>query len=280
MLSFQTCADYTAGSVRGGWQGQQDAGILPRSISSDWGYADVDFSDSNPRKEQALIQSIVNAELIFQRHQPSAGNCPPVVALSRDLGAGGAEIARLLAARLGVEIFDRQILERVAAQSHLGAEQLSSMDDKAGVDKVTTWIRGLFSSHTAYPEAYRYHLVNVILGICQSGGVIMGRGAHVILATRPAFRVRIVGAAENCAERIASRDGISLDEARAKARLVNAERNDYLFNMFKRHLHDASLFDLVINTDKFPDMHAVAELILSAMVQAGHAVPPQQGAAQ
>lgn len=244
------------------------------------GYATVEFSDSNPRKEQALIQSIVNAELIFQRHLPSAGNSPPVVALSRDLGAGGAEIARLLAARLGVEVFDRQILERVAAQSHLGAEQLSSMDDKAGVDKVTTWIRGLFSGHTAYPESYRYHLVNVILGICQSGGVIMGRGAHVILATRPAFRVRIVGGAENCAERIASREGLSLNEARAKAHQVNTEREDYLFNMFKRHLHDASLFDLVINTDKFPDMETVAELILVAMAQAGHRVPPQQGAAQ
>lgn len=240
----------------------------------------MEFTDSSTRKEQALIQSIVNAELIFQRHQPSAAACPPVVALSRDYGAGGEEIARLLASRLGVELFDRQILERVAADSHMATEQLSSMDDKTGADKVTTWIRGLFSSNTAYPESYRYHLVNVILGICRSGGVILGRGAHVILATRPAFRVRIVGGIENCAERISARKGIGMDEARAKVRQVNAERDDYLFNMFKRHLHDAGLFDLVINTDKFPDPQTVAELILAAMAQCGHTLPPQQGAAQ
>lgn len=239
----------------------------------------MEFTDAS-RQEQALIQSIVNAELIFQRHQPSAGGLPPVVALSRDHGAGGEEIAQMLAARLQVEIFDRQILERVSQEAHVGTDQLSSMDDKSGVDRITTWIHGLFSSNTAYPESYRYHLVNVILGICRSGGVIMGRGAHLILSSRPAFRVRIVGSVEDCAERIAPLEGISMEEARARIRKVNAERDAYLFNMFHRHLHDASLFDLVINTDKFPDLQAVVDLILVAMVQCGHTLPSPQGAAQ
>lgn len=240
----------------------------------------MEFSDKATRQAQALIQSIVNAEIIFQRHQPSAGGRPAVVALSRDYGAGGDEIAQQLSARLGVELFDRQILERVAEESHIDTQQMSQLDDKAGVDKVTSWIRGLFSNSTAYPESYRYHLVNVVLGICQSGGVILGRGAHIILATRPAFRIRIVGSQENCAERVAAHEGLSMDEARAKVSKVNAERDDYLYNMFKRHLHDAGLFDMVINTDKFPDLETVVELILVAMAQTGHTVPPQQGEAQ
>lgn len=240
----------------------------------------MEFSDKATRQAQALIQSIVNAEIIFQRHQPSAGGRPPVVALSRDYGAGGEEIAQQLSARLGVELFDRQILERVAEESHIDTQQMSQLDDKVGVDKVTSWIRGLFSNSTAYPESYRYHLVNVVLGICQSGGVILGRGAHVILATRPAFRVRIVGSLENCAERVAAREGVSMDEARAKVSKTNTERDTYLFNMFHRHLHDAHLFDLVINTDKLPDLEAAAELILVAMAQTGHTIPPQQGEVQ
>ncbi|GAB4294100.1 MAG: hypothetical protein Kow0096_10070 [Thiohalomonadaceae bacterium] len=239
----------------------------------------MEFTDVS-RQEQALIQSIVNAELIFQRHQSSAGGLPPVVALSRDHGAGGEEIAQMLAERLQVEIFDRQILERVSQEAHVGTDQLSSMDDKSGVDRITNWIHGLFSSNTAYPESYRYHLVNVILGICRSGGVILGRGAHLILSSRPAFRVRIVGSVEDCAERIAPQEGISMEEARARIRKVNAERDAYLFNMFHRHLHDANLFDLVINTDKFPDLQVVVELILMAMVQCGYTLPTPQGAAQ
>lgn len=237
----------------------------------------MEFSDKTTRDAQALIQSIVNAEIIFQRHQPIAGRHPPVVTLSRDYGAGGAEIAQFLSRRLGVELYDRQILERVAEESHVDTLQMSQLDDKAGVDKITSWIRGLFSNNTAYPESYRYHLVNVVLGICQTGGIIMGRGAHIILTTRPAFRVRIVGSQENCAERIVAREGITLDEALAKVHKVNAERDDYLVSMFKRHLHDASLFDLVVNTDKFPDMDTVAELILGAMAKTGHLVVPPPG---
>jgi cytidylate kinase len=242
--------------------------------------AALEFTDGNTPREQALIQSIVNAELIFQRHKPGAKGHPPVVALSRDHGAGGEEIAQRLAQRLGVELYDRQILERVAEESHVGTQQMSQMDDKAGIDSVTSWVRGLFSSSTAYPESYRYHLVNVVLGICRSGGIILGRGAHLILATKPAFRVRIVGSPENCAERVAANTGITMDEARKQVQKINTERDDYLFNMFKRHLHDATLFDLVINTDKFPDMDAAVELILIAMAQSGHTVPSQPGEAQ
>lgn len=238
-------------------------------------YATVEFNDKISRDEQALIHSIVNAEVIFQRHQASARSNPPLVTLSRDYGTGGSVIAQQLSTRLGVELYDRQILERVAQVSHVDPGQMSRLDDKAGVDKVTSWIRGLFSSSTAYPESYRYHLVNVILGIYPNGGVIMGRGAHVILATRPAFRVRVVGSVENCAERVAEREGITLDLAREKIRSVNTERDEYLWNMFRRRLSDASLFDLVINTDKFSDTDKVVDLILLAMAQSGHAVTPR-----
>lgn len=240
----------------------------------------MEFNDKTTRDAQALIQSIVNAEIIFQRHQTSPGSHPPVVALSRDYGAGGEEIARLLSSRLGIELYDRQILERVAEESHIPPQQLSQLDDKVGVDKITSWIRGLFSVSTAYPESYRYHLVNVILNISRTGGVIMGRGAHIILATRPAFRVRIVASQENCAERAAEREGITIDEARAKLRKINGERDEYLFNMFKHHLHDASLFDLVINTDKFSDLNSAAELILIAMAKNGFKIQQQQGSAK
>jgi cytidylate kinase len=234
----------------------------------------LEFNDKISRDEQALIHSIVNAEVIFQRHQAAARRHPPLVALSRDYGSGGAAVARLLSERLGVELYDRQILESVARESHVDAQQMSHLDDKAGIDKVTSWIRGLFSSSTAYPESYRYHLVNVILGISPNGGVIMGRGAHVILATRPAFRLRIVGSLESCAERVAARENITLDAAREKVRTVNTERDDYLWNMFKRRLGDASLFDLVINTDKFTDIEKVADLVLLAMAQSGHTIAP------
>ena len=45
--------------------------------------------------------------------------------------------------------------------------------------------------------------------------------------------------------------------------------------MFHRRLNDPTLFDLIVNTDRFPDFPAVAELILEAMRQVGFRVPAE-----
>lgn len=220
-------------------------------------------------KEQALIQSVINAELIFQRHVKSAIATPPVVALSRDYGAGGNAVAQLVAQHLGIELFDRQILDGIARDSKVEPHLMEKLDEKVSQDKKTAWVRSLFTNNTEFPESYRYHLVNIILGICQKGGVIIGRGAHVILSARPVFRVRIVGTVDRCAERVAEKENISIEEAIGKVSAVNKQRDDFVWQMFKRRLHDATLFDLVVNTDRYSKAEAAADLILTAMVHTG-----------
>ncbi|MFA5627274.1 MAG: cytidylate kinase-like family protein [Thiohalomonadaceae bacterium] len=230
-------------------------------------------------QDQALIQSIINAELIFQRHQPTAAGLPPVVAMSREYGTGGDEIARLLAERLQVDFYDQKILDHISHDTYISTEKLSELEDKSSTDKVMSWLQDLFSHNTTYPSYYRHHLVNVILRVARSGGLILGRGAHIILASHPAFRLRIVGGIEECVDRVMQEESLNSADARKKISKINLERENYLFNLFGRHLHDASLFDLVINTDRFQDDHAVVELVLHAMRQSGCTVPSQQGRA-
>ncbi len=220
-------------------------------------------------KEQSVIQSLLNAEVIFQRQQPGAPAHPPVVTLSRDHGAGGAEVARLLGERLRLEVYDRQILDSIAAHAKVDADLMAQLDEKVAEHKSSAWIRSLFTNNTAFPESYRHHLVNVVLGICNTGGIIMGRGAHVILATRKAFRVRLTGSMDHCVERVAARGQLEPEQAREEVERVNKERGEFLWQMFHRRLNDPTLFDIVINTDNFPTLEAVTDLILVAMQQAG-----------
>lgn len=234
---------------------------------------------SSSAQEQDLIQSIIHAELVFQRKQPTAASCPSVITLSRHYGSGGEEIARLLAERLQVKIFDHEILDHISRDTFISKDKLSDLEDKSGTDRVRAWLRDLFSTSTTYPSYYRHHLVNVVLHICQTGGIIIGRGAHIILATRPAFRVRIVGNIEDCSERVSLEENIDHDEARKKVLKINAERENYLLNIFGRPLHDASFFDLVINTDKYTRMEDACDVILHAMGSTGHCIPPVRGTA-
>jgi len=220
-------------------------------------------------KEQGVIQSLLNAEVIFQRHRPGEPVQPPVVTLSRDHGAGGAEVARLLGQRLRVEVYDRQILDSIAEHAKVDTELMAQLDEKVAEHKSSAWIRSLFTNNTAFPESYRHHLVNVVLGICNTGGIIMGRGAHVILTTRPVFRVRLTGSLERCVERVAARRQLAPEQAREEVERTNKERGEFLWEMFHRRLNDPTLFDLIINTDNFPNLEAVTDLILVAMQQAG-----------
>ncbi len=221
-------------------------------------------------KAQSVIQAIINADVGVQQHLTGTSAPPPVITLSRDFGAGGNAIADLLATRLGVEVYDREILDEISKESRVDSKLMAQLDEKVRADKASAWIRSIFTNNTAFPASYRHHLVNVVLGICNTGGIIIGRGAHVILAARHAFRVRIVGGEELCAARVAERDGVPIEEGRAQVSSINSEREDFLWKMFRRRLSDASLFDMIINTDRFQSLESVADLIWLAMKESGH----------
>jgi len=214
-----------------------------------------------------LIQTLIHTEATrtYRRDEPQYR---PVVTLSRDLGSGGEEIAQRLSAALHVPLYDRQILDAVAERAKVDPGLVARLDEK-GADLRDAWIYALLSGQSAHLTNYRHHLVSVILCLAQQGGVIMGRGAHVILGTREVFRLRIVGSEQKCAERVAAREGSTLGAAREKVRQVNAERDEALFGLFKRRLSEAQLFDLVLNTDKVTDWEAATGIVLAAMQKMG-----------
>lgn len=224
-------------------------------------------------KEQAVIQAIINADIAHEKYHASSPSFPPpVVTLSRDYGAGGRIVAAQLSERLHVDVFDREILDAIAEKSKVDSELMEQLDERVSADRTTAWIRSIFTTNTAFPESYRHHLINVILGICATGGIIIGRGAHVVLATRHVFRVRIVGGEQQCAERIAQQEHIDFDEAFAQVKRINKERDEYTWKMFHHRLDEAELFDLTVNTDKFQSFDAVTELIMQAMKHTGYLV--------
>ena len=54
-------------------------------------------------------------------------------------------------------------------------------------------------------DAYRDTLVKLVMSIGRMGGLIVGRGAHVVLSDACALRVRVTGSPEVCARRMAER---------------------------------------------------------------------------
>lgn len=220
---------------------------------------------------QTHIQALVKNVLYYQQQNQHAGKraSKPTITLSRDYGTGSRRIVSALARQLDIPIYDKQILDAIAKQAHVSVELMAELDEKVSHYK-SDWVVSLLTGQNASLDGYRHHLVNVVLGICYSGGIIIGRGAHVILAEREVFRVRLVGSLKSCAARVAAEEKLNPSAAIQKVQAINHERGEFLWETFRQRLNEPTLFDLVINTDRVADSEAVVDIILRTMQHIGY----------
>ena len=172
----------------------------------------------------------------------------PVLTVSRQHGAGGGELVKLLARELGFDVFDREILHQIAESTHLSEQVVSSLDDKAR-ELLTEWLSGMASHDYLSSVEYRYQLARVVGAIAHHGGaIILGRGAHLILGRGEALRIFVVAPLEARVATLMRREGIPEREARRQIQAVEADRSAFLMKHFHAQLGDPAHFDLVVNT--------------------------------
>ncbi len=225
-----------------------------------------------------LIEALIAIELMEMQQQEAAKKQDQlkkaktyVVTVSRDFGAMGGSVAQLLADTLEVHCCDRSILQQVAQRAHVDEALVKALDEH--VSKIDGhWWQHLLHKDTFSYEEYYQNLVKTVLSISRKGGVILGRGAHLILGEGRAFRVRIVGSLDKCAERIAEREEINIEDAIDRVQEVNNERAEYLLKLYDTDINDPSNYDLVLNSDRY-DQAQMVELILDGMDKAGYTIP-------
>ena len=226
---------------------------------------------------ERLIEALIATEMARERkamedRAAAELRSTYVVTVSRGYGALGKETAQKLADTLGVRCCDRFILQEVAKRANVDVDLIRRLDDR--VNRIDgNWWETLFKGKSYPRERYLQHLVKVVLNISTKGGVIVGRGAHLILGPNHCFRVRIIGSLKKCAERISEREGIDLKAAELRVQAVDRERAEYLDELYGVHAGDSSNFDLVLNTDRFT-VNETTALILDAMHKAGYQLTP------
>lgn len=192
----------------------------------------------------------------------------PVITLSRDYGSGGDVIATRLCQRLELPLYDDELLRAVAARLNEDQAVVRQLDEGLGRAK-DMWLYRLFSGKEVSHDAYRDTLVKLILSLGRMGGVIVGRGAHVVLADACALRVRIAGSPEICARRMAAKGHGSYEAELSKALEINHRRGKFVWEMFGSRLSDASQFDVIVNTDRMEDFEDVVDMLV-VMANAVH----------
>jgi cytidylate kinase len=225
----------------------------------------------NDRVRSRLIERAARRfehDLRARRQQPSSFP-PRVITLSRQLGSGERSIVGVLTERLDWPVWDREILDVMASQSQLRyqARMFEALDEKtqSRIIDMADSILGSVDEHV-----HLHLLTRAILTIGQQDGIILGRGANLLLPH--ALKVCIVAPLESRVKRVMQREELS--EATARKRVADADRfrESFLQDIARRlgrrrsHADREAEYDLVINTDAF-GVDGAASMILQAVEQ-------------
>jgi cytidylate kinase len=193
------------------------------------------------------------------------------VALSREAGTLGTLVAREVGKRMGWQVYDHELLERIAEDMHVRATLLAHVDERQ-----QSWLLESVEALLATPvqnewnprvteSAYVRHLIQTVLALGFQGEcVIVGRGSPFILPAETTLRVRLVAPLNHRMAALSKSLGISTKEAARRIRTLDRERSDFVQDHFQKDPTDPRHYDLVLNTGRL-STDAAAGLIDEAL---------------
>jgi cytidylate kinase-like protein len=175
------------------------------------------------------------------------GQQQPTICISREYGARGAAMGRQVAERLGIGFYSQELIHDIAEAAQVRKQVVESLDERVQ-DGISEWVSGLIKRGVFAPSDYLQNLSKVVLTLTRHGrGVIIGRGAHFILDPGATLRVRVVAPLETRVARIAARDGLTEQKARATILRIDGERIAFNKQHFGADLANPANYDLVVN---------------------------------
>jgi cytidylate kinase len=191
-------------------------------------------------------------------------NVGPCLLVSRELGAGGSQIARKVAERLGWAHLDKEIIERLASQYGTPRVVLDAVDEKR-VGWIADLLNGWIEGHGFSQLSYVNRLGRLFNMAAKRGNVvIVGRGAKFLLPKAAGFSVRIIAPMEFRVEQIVLREGITTQEARCLLQKSDANRKAFVKRYFHHDVADPHVHDLVVNIKQVTPDFAV-QMIFDAV---------------
>jgi cytidylate kinase len=198
-----------------------------------------------------------------------------VITIGREFGCGAADIARLLAERLGWKLWDQLLTDEIARLARCDRSQVAQREER--IDPLyyrllRSFLRGSFEGSL---NVHRLKLLDtdavvtlteriVHAAADEGNAVIVGRGGAFFLANRPdAFHVFLYAPYQDKVQRLI-RSGTEPQEAARLVDTVDHDRADFIKKYFGKEWPCRRLYHLMINS-RIGD-EAVVRTVLNAVV--------------
>lgn len=185
-----------------------------------------------------------------------------VITISRQFGAGGRTLGKMIAEKLNYRFLDDQIIQEIARHAKVSKSTVISMERTAGgamsrlisslisrnyMERLTGENRGYMDE-----EVYVQALYEVLRKLAEEDNVVLiGRGGQYVLENQEgAYHILLVAAMEDRIRFMQSH--YDLSESRAKAAVMDGEkRRTNLYRKFnKLDYNDPLHYHLVLNMSR------------------------------
>lgn len=171
-----------------------------------------------------------------------------IVAISREYGSGGHEIAEVIAKRLGVSLYDSNLLEIIADEHDAGHEQLRIYDEVPRVKLFSRKVKG-------HSNSMEEHVANMQFDFLKRQAekgesfVVVGRCAEEVLKEykNKLITIFILGSHDAKVKRISKIFDLSEEDAEEKIERENFRRKMYHNYYCKGKWGDSRNYEFSIN---------------------------------
>ena len=198
-----------------------------------------------------------------------------VIAINRELGSGGRTVGEKLAAKLGVDFYDKALVKALEEKYHLTVEEIENLKER----KNNWWSD--FSRVVSVGETMRQQYYSVAVGdepklvttqqifkiekemllaMAENGScVITGRSGFFVFRHHPNhINVLIQAPMEKRIQRLMKKQNMSAEEAEKTIRRIDKMRDNYVTKYTGESRYDTRNYDLVINMDSINEDDAAA----------------------
>jgi len=201
-----------------------------------------------------------------------------VITISRQFGAGGITLGKMIADRLGYTFADNEIVQMIAKEANVSTAWAQAVDREAGNLKLRFisrrisqyWVNRVIEHGRGYLDdrIYLDYLVLLVAQLADEGGaVILGRGSQYILRDHPdAYHLLLLDEFENRVRFMMKH--YDMDHGRATEVVTHEDkRRANLYRMLgKKDFDQPSLYHVVLNMGRI-ELDAALNLILRMIQQ-------------
>ena len=175
-----------------------------------------------------------------------------IINIGRQFGGGGVAVARELGRKLGIPVYDKELIKKAAQESGFSAEFFEESDENKRFFSLSSIFANRFSETENYMSDRGIFKMQsqAIRTIAEQGSaIIVGRCSDYILRDLDfTLDVFLTSPLEVRAARISERTGLSLEEATALAEEKDKKREEYYNYYTFTDWGVASTYDLCLDS--------------------------------